>query len=64
MESKELAVANVDMTPLFLGATISMIVGYASLKLLQKIVMNEKFHLFAYYCWTVGLAIIIFTIFQ
>jgi len=58
------SVANVDMTPLFLGATISMIVGYASLKLLQKIVMNEKFHLFAYYCWTVGLAIIIFTIFQ
>jgi len=64
MESKELAVANVDMTPLFLGATISMIVGYASLKLLQKIVMNEKFHLFAYYCWTVGLAIILFIIFQ
>jgi len=64
MESKELAVANVNMTPLFLGAIISMIVGYASLKLLQKIVMNEKFHLFAYYCWTVGLAIIIFTIFQ
>jgi len=64
MESKELAVANVDMTPLFLGAIISMIVGYASLKLLQKIVMNEKFHLFAYYCWTVGLAIIIFTISQ
>jgi len=64
MESKELAVGNVDMVPLFLGAIISMIVGYASLKLLQKIVMNEKFHLFAYYCWTVGLVIIIFTIFQ
>jgi len=64
MESKELAVGNVDMTPLFLGAIISMIVGYASLKLFQKIVMSEKFHLFAYYCWTVGLAIIIFTIFQ
>ena len=64
MESKELAVANVDMIPLFLGTIISMIVGYASLKLLQKIVMNEKIHLFAYYCWTVGLAIILFTIFQ
>ena len=64
MESRELAVANVDMIPLFLGAIISMIVGYASLKLLQKIVMNEKFHLFAYYCWTAGLAIVLFTIFQ
>jgi undecaprenyl-diphosphatase len=64
MESRELAVGNVDMVPLLLGATISMIVGYASLKLLQKIVMNEKFHLFAYYCWTAGLAIILFIIFQ
>lgn len=64
MESRELVVGNVDMVPLFLGAIISMIVGYVSLKLLQKIVMNEKIHLFAYYCWTVGLAIILFTIFQ
>jgi undecaprenyl-diphosphatase len=64
MESRELVVGNVDMVPLFLGTIISMIVGYVSLKLLQKIVMNEKIHLFAYYCWTVGLAIILFTIFQ
>jgi len=64
MESKDLAVANEDALLLFLGATVSTIVGYASLKLLQKIVMNEKIHLFAYYCWTVGLAIILFTIFQ
>jgi len=64
MESKDLVAGNVDAVPLFLGAIISMIVGYASLKLVQKIVMNEKFHLFAYYCWTVGIAIIFFTIFQ
>jgi len=64
VESKELVLGNVDIIPLLLGATISMIVGYASLKLLQKIVMKEKIHLFAYYCWTVGVAIIIFTILQ
>jgi undecaprenyl-diphosphatase len=64
MESRELVVGNMDMVPLFLGAIISMIVGYVSLKLLQKIVMNEKIHLFAYYCWIVGLVIIIFTISQ
>ncbi len=63
LESRELVVGNVDMIPLFLGAVISMIVGYISLKLLQKIVMREKFHLFAYYCWIVGLAIILFTIY-
>ena len=64
MESKDLVTGNVDAVPLFLGAIISMVVGYTSLKLLQKIIMNEKFHLFAYYCWTVGIAIIAFTIFQ
>lgn len=64
MESRELTVGNVDMVPLFLGTIISMIVGYTSLKLLQNIVINEKIHHFAYYCWTAGLAIILFTIYQ
>ena len=64
MESRDMILGNIDMAPLFLGATISMIVGYISLKLIQKIVMNEKFHLFAYYCWTVGIAIILFINFQ
>jgi undecaprenyl-diphosphatase len=64
MESKDLVTGNVDAVLLFLGAIISMVVGYTFLKLLQKIIMNEKFHLFAYYCWTVGIAIIAFTIFQ
>jgi undecaprenyl-diphosphatase len=64
MESKQLALGNIDPTPLLLGTIVSMIVGYASLKLLQKIVMNEKIHLFAYYCWPAGAAIILFTILQ
>jgi undecaprenyl-diphosphatase len=61
-EAKELTLTNIDSVPLLLGTVVSMIVGYASLKLLQKIVMNEKFHLFAYYCWLVGAAIILFTV--
>jgi undecaprenyl-diphosphatase len=64
MQSRDIILGNMDMAPLFLGATISMIVGYISLKLLQKIIMNEKFHLFAYYCWTIGIAIILFISFQ
>ena len=64
MESRDLVLGNMDMAPLLLGATISTIVSYRSLKLLQKIVMNEKFHLFAYYCWTVGIVIILFISFQ
>lgn len=59
-EFSHLETKNIDMAAMLLGAAISMIVGYISLKLLQKIVMKKKFHLFAYYCWTVG-AIIIFS---
>ena len=64
MESRDLAVGNVDAVAMFLGAIISMIVGYISLKFLQKIVMKEKFHLFAYYCWIVGLITVFSHLFQ
>ena len=64
MESRDLAVGNVDAVAMFLGAIISMIVGYISLKFLQKIVMEEKFHLFAYYCWMVGLITVFSHLFQ
>jgi undecaprenyl-diphosphatase len=64
MESNQLAQANIDPAPLLLGTIVSMTVGYASLKLLQRVVMNKKFHLFAYYCWAAGAAILLFTILQ
>jgi len=59
-ESRNLVVSNVDMVAMFLGVVTSMIIGYIFLKLLQRIVMKEKFHLFAYYCWIAGLIIIIY----
>jgi undecaprenyl-diphosphatase len=61
-ESKQLALDNIDLTPILLGTIVSMLVGYASLRILQRIVLNEKFHLFAYYCWLAGATIILFTI--
>ena len=59
MEVRDLAIGNVDIILMFFGVTASMIVGYASLKFFQKIIMNKKIHLFAYYCWAVGIATII-----
>ena len=61
-EVKDLTTTKIDIAPLILGTIISMIVGYISLNLLQKIVTNKKFHIFAYYCWTAGAAILLFTI--
>jgi undecaprenyl-diphosphatase len=58
--SDELIISGVDTATVLFGVIVSMIIGYISLKLLQKMVMREKFHLFAYYCWIAGMAIILY----
>jgi hypothetical protein len=40
-----------------------MIVGYAALKSLQKIVLSEKFHLFSYYAGS-SILVIAFVLLQ
>ncbi len=62
IEVKDLVLGNVELLPIAVGVIVSMLVGYASLKLLQKIVMSERFHFFAYYCWVVGIAIVGFSL--
>jgi len=64
VESKDLAVGSQDMTVLILGVVTSIVVGYVSLKILFRMVMKERFHLFAYYCWIAGAIIIVFQLFQ
>lgn len=63
-ESRELIIGDLNLLALFIGVVTSFSVGYVSLKVLKKIVMNEKFHLFAYYCWTVGAMVVLFHFFQ
>ncbi len=41
------------------GVIASMAVGYLSLKLLQKIIVKRRFHLFAFYCWAAGALLVI-----
>lgn len=59
-ESVDLVTLDTDISAVFLGVVVSMIVGYVSLKLLKKLVMRGKFHLFAYYCWMAGIVIILY----
>lgn len=40
------------------GVLVSMLVGYLALKLLWKTLAERKFHLFAFYCLTLGLLLI------
>jgi undecaprenyl-diphosphatase len=62
-EWKNLAAAELDVFSIVLGLVIAAIVGYVFLKLLFKVVVKEKFHVFAYYCWAIGLLIILTRIF-
>jgi len=61
-ESKNLFLEELNGFTMTVGIVVSMIVGYTALKLLQRLVFGEKLHLFAYYCWIVGTAVIILTI--
>jgi len=58
-EWKSLAAAEIDALSIVLCLIITATVGYIFLKLLFKVIVKEKFHVFAYYCWTLGLIIIL-----
>jgi undecaprenyl-diphosphatase len=63
-ELKDMIKGNFDVLPFLVGVLISMIMGYTSLKLLRKIVLDERMHLFAYYCWIVGMVILLSILFK
>jgi len=58
--SSDLVIGGVDIATMLFGVVVSMIIGYISLKLLRKIVVSKRLHLFAYYCWIAGIAIILY----
>ncbi|MFC1696822.1 undecaprenyl-diphosphate phosphatase [Nanoarchaeota archaeon] len=46
-----------------IGVLVSFMVGYISLTWLLKIIKQGNFHYFSYYCWVIGLLILIISIF-
>jgi undecaprenyl-diphosphatase len=44
------------------GVLSAVVVGYFSLKILIKLIYRNKFHNFAYYCWVLGLLMIIWSL--
>lgn len=53
-ERAVLTIAGFGFAETFLGAMIAMIVGYAALNVVKRIIENKKLHLFAFYCWILG----------
>ncbi len=52
-------VLGVDVLSLFLGIVVTVVVGFLSLKVLLRVVLREKLHLFAFYCWALGIVLVL-----
>lgn len=57
-EFGELTASGLGLAEVLAGTFVAMLVGYFALKLLWKVLLERKFHLFALYCWLLGAALI------
>lgn len=51
--------SSVITAPYIIGTAVSALVGYICIKFLIKLIKNNKLHYFAYYCFTVGIIVIV-----
>jgi undecaprenyl-diphosphatase len=61
LESGNLLTREINELAVTFGVMISIIVGYVSLKLLRKLLLRERFHQFAFYCWLLGVILVAMT---
>ena len=59
LEGQNLIVADINYLVLSISMLVSVVVGYYSLRLLLHLVLRKKLHLFSYYCWILGIFIIV-----
>ncbi|MEM1660028.1 MAG: undecaprenyl-diphosphate phosphatase [Candidatus Bathyarchaeia archaeon] len=59
MDFSALSSTEVTYLEVAAGAMVAMVTGYLSLKTLWKIVKRQRLHFFAFYCWILGLSLII-----
>ena len=52
------------VTPLLVGTVVSALSGYAAIKVLLRIVARQRLSLFAYYCWALGCAVLLVSLFR
>ncbi|MGE4282209.1 MAG: undecaprenyl-diphosphate phosphatase [Clostridia bacterium] len=59
----EQGIKSADMLPYLLGTLAAAITGFLAIKFLINLLNKGKFYLFSYYCWAVGGAIIVYSMF-
>lgn len=47
-----------NLLPLFVGFVVSAVAGYFAIRLIKMLVVNDKFHVFAWYTLVLGIAVI------
>ena len=57
--AESLLVADVEWGDLLLGLVVTVVVGFVSLRLLQRIVLVGRLYLFAFYCWALGFVLVL-----
>ncbi len=62
MAKDTITLKNGEISFLIIGSVVAAISGYISLRVLIRVVNNGKLYLFSYYCWPVGLLVILFFI--
>jgi undecaprenyl-diphosphatase len=51
---------NINISAIIVGVGIAFLSGYLAIEFLLKILYQKKFSIFAYYCWTLGILILLF----
>jgi len=59
---ESLTAAGLGFTEIFIGTATAVIVGYLALKVLWKVVIKRKLHVFAMYCWILGIALAVLSL--
>jgi len=54
LQLKDLSIVNF-LPQSFLGMIVAGVVGYFSLKILRRVLLSERFYLFSFYCFLLGL---------
>jgi len=47
--------------PILAGSVVSFLVGAVALLILLRMVVRDKLHYFCYYCWPLGVAVMIWS---
>jgi len=52
-------IATINPSELFTGIAVSAIIGYLAIGLMMNLLLHKRFKLFAYWCWVIGVIVLI-----